>query len=49
VHLKIWESLTFREIGAALGTPMHTAASRYRYAIDKLRTTIRPSLENERA
>jgi RNA polymerase sigma-70 factor (ECF subfamily) len=49
VHLKIWESLTFREVGAALGIPTHTAASRYRYALDKLRATIRPSLENERA
>jgi RNA polymerase sigma-70 factor (ECF subfamily) len=49
VHLKIWESLTFREIGAALGIPTHTAASRYRYALDKLRTAIRPSFENERA
>jgi RNA polymerase sigma-70 factor (ECF subfamily) len=49
VHLKIWESFTFREIGAALGIPTHTAASRYRYALDKLRATIRPSFENERA
>jgi RNA polymerase sigma-70 factor (ECF subfamily) len=49
VHLKIWESLTFREIGAALDLPTHTAASRYRYALDKLRATIRPSLENEYA
>jgi RNA polymerase sigma-70 factor (ECF subfamily) len=49
VHLKIWESLTFREIADALDIPTHTAASRYRYALDKLRATLRPSLENEHA
>jgi RNA polymerase sigma-70 factor (ECF subfamily) len=49
VHLKIWEGLTFREIGAALDIPTHTAASRYRYALDKLRGGLRPSLENEHA
>jgi RNA polymerase sigma-70 factor (ECF subfamily) len=37
VHLKIWEELTFREIAAQLGIPADTAASRYRYALDKLR------------
>ncbi|HEY8903507.1 MAG TPA: sigma-70 family RNA polymerase sigma factor [Chthoniobacterales bacterium] len=49
VHLKIWEDLSFREIGAALDIPTHTAASRYRYALTKLRGHIRPSLENEHA
>ncbi len=49
VHLKIWENLTFRQIGVTLDIPTHTAASRYRYALDKLRSAIRPSLENERA
>lgn len=48
VHLKIWEGLTFREIGTTLRIPTHTAASRYRYALDKLRDAIRLSLENER-
>lgn len=49
VHLKIWEGLNFREIGAALDIPTHTAASRYRYALSKLRGLVRPSLENEHA
>ncbi|MDR1145691.1 MAG: RNA polymerase sigma factor [Verrucomicrobiales bacterium] len=41
VHLKIWEQLTFREIAAQLGIPADTAASRYRYALDKLRARQR--------
>jgi len=44
VHLKLWEGLTFDAIGAVLGIPLHTAASRYRYAIDKLRSHLRPIL-----
>lgn len=45
VHLKIWEQRTFRQIAGILGIPANTAASRYRYAIDKLRDAMR--LENE--
>ena len=41
-HLKLWHGLTFEEIAAAQGIPLNTAASRYRYAIDKLRTLLRP-------
>jgi RNA polymerase sigma-70 factor (ECF subfamily) len=41
VHLKIWEELTFREIAKQLGIPADTAASRYRYALDKLRALQR--------
>jgi RNA polymerase sigma-70 factor (ECF subfamily) len=37
VVLKVWHELTFAEIGEALGIPPNTAASRYRYALDKLR------------
>jgi RNA polymerase sigma-70 factor (ECF subfamily) len=40
-HLKLWEGLTFEEIAAQLGIPPNTAASRYRYAIDKLRERLR--------
>lgn len=36
VVLKIWESMTFAEIGDVLGVPSSTAASRYRYAMEKL-------------
>ncbi len=37
VALKVWHELTFAEIGEALGISPNTAASRYRYALDKLR------------
>lgn len=36
VVLKIWEELTFAEIGQILDTSPNTAASRYQYAISKL-------------
>lgn len=42
VHLKLWENLTFVEIAEALGIPPNTAASRYRYGLDKLRQLLRP-------
>ncbi len=42
VHLKLWEGLTFEQIAAALEIPLNTAASRYRYGLDKLRTRLRP-------
>ena len=37
VFLKIWEELTFAEIGRVLGIPPNTAASRYRYGLAHLR------------
>jgi RNA polymerase sigma-70 factor (ECF subfamily) len=45
VHLKIWEELTFVEIAETLGIPANTAASRYRYALDKLEALLRPLCE----
>jgi RNA polymerase sigma-70 factor (ECF subfamily) len=45
VHLKLWSGLTFEEIAAALEIPPNTAASRYRYALDKLRGRLRPLYE----
>jgi RNA polymerase sigma-70 factor, ECF subfamily len=42
LHLKLWEGMTFEAIGAALGIPSNTAASRYRYGLDKLRDLLRP-------
>jgi RNA polymerase sigma-70 factor (ECF subfamily) len=42
VHLKLWAGLTFEEIAATLEIPLNTAASRYRYGLDKLRTRLRP-------
>jgi RNA polymerase sigma-70 factor, ECF subfamily len=42
VHLKLWEGLTFDAIAAALDIPPNTAASRYRYGLEKLRARLRP-------
>ncbi len=42
VHLKLWEGLTFERIAETLGIPLNTAASRYRYGLDKLRERLRP-------
>lgn len=45
VHLKLWEGLTFEQIAATLEIPPNTAASRYRYGLDKLRQRLRPIYE----
>ena len=45
VHLKLWGGLTFEEIAVALEIPPNTAASRYRYGLDKLRDRLRPLYE----
>lgn len=45
VHLKLWGELTFEEIAAALDLSPNTAASRYRYGLDKLRERLRPLYE----
>lgn len=41
-QLKLWEGLTFEEVAEAQGIPLNTAASRYRYALEKIRTHLRP-------
>jgi RNA polymerase sigma-70 factor (ECF subfamily) len=41
VHLKLWEGLTFEAIAEALAISPNTAASRYRYGLDKLRERLR--------
>lgn len=38
--LKIDGGLTFAEIAAVIGTSINTAASRYRYAVEKIRTMV---------
>jgi RNA polymerase sigma-70 factor, ECF subfamily len=45
--MKIWGELSFPQIAAALDTSPNTAASRYRYAIEKLREALaeEPSYE----
>jgi RNA polymerase sigma-70 factor (ECF subfamily) len=45
VHLKLWKYLTFEQIADTLGVPPNTAASRYRYGLDKLRERLRPLYE----
>ena len=45
VHLKLWEGLTFEQIADTLEIPLNTAASRYRYGLDKLRARLRPIYE----
>ncbi len=42
VVLKIWEGMTFAEIGEVLGESPNTAASRYRYALQKLSQYLQP-------
>lgn len=41
VHLKIWEERSFRQIASILDISANTAASRYRYALDKMKVTAR--------
>ena len=40
VVLKIYQDMTFGEIGAVLEVSPDTAASRYRYALEKLRRIL---------
>ena len=42
VHLKLWGKLTFEAIAETLEISLNTAASRYRYGLDKLRERLRP-------
>ena len=42
VHLKLWGDMTFEHIAEVLNVSINTAASRYRYALDKLRERLRP-------
>ena len=42
VHLKLWEGLTFEQIADLLEIPLNTAASRYRYGLDKMHQRLRP-------
>ena len=40
VHLKVFEGMTFQEIAEVSDESINTIASRYRYAMDKLRTCL---------
>lgn len=37
IVLKLWADLTFQQIADTLGAPLNTVASRYRYALERLR------------
>jgi RNA polymerase sigma-70 factor (ECF subfamily) len=41
VVLKVWSGLTFQQVADTLGIPLNTAASRYRYALDHLRSALK--------
>jgi RNA polymerase sigma-70 factor (ECF subfamily) len=45
VVLKVYEQLTFEEIGKAVKASVNTVASRYRYALRKLRKALGDSLD----
>lgn len=40
VYLKVFDGLTFKEIASVCGVSANTAASRYRYGIEKLREAV---------
>jgi RNA polymerase sigma-70 factor (ECF subfamily) len=48
VHLKLWEGMTLESIGQTLEISPNTAASRYRYGLEKLRLRLRPLYEQLR-
>ena len=41
VVLKIWHEMSFREVGEVLEITRDTAASRWRYGIEKLRNLLK--------
>jgi RNA polymerase sigma-70 factor (ECF subfamily) len=42
IYLKVFEGMTFREIGELCGVSVNTAASRHRYALAALRRALAP-------
>jgi RNA polymerase sigma-70 factor, ECF subfamily len=42
VILRIWSGMTLEEAASLIGVPLNTAASRYRYALEKLRERLKP-------
>jgi RNA polymerase sigma-70 factor, ECF subfamily len=40
VFLRVWSGMTLQEIAEATTTPLNTVASRYRYALEKLRNRL---------
>ena len=46
IVLKFWEQMTFAEVAEVLAITPSTAASRYRYALEKLSRCLRPHFES---
>jgi RNA polymerase sigma-70 factor (ECF subfamily) len=42
VVMRVWSGMTLDEVAAASAAPLSTVASRYRYALEKLRKKLRP-------
>ena len=42
VLMRIWSGMTLEEVSAAAGVSLNTVASRYRYALGKLREQLQP-------
>jgi RNA polymerase sigma-70 factor, ECF subfamily len=42
VIMRIWGGMTLEEVADATAVPLSTAASRYRYALEKLRERLKP-------
>jgi RNA polymerase sigma-70 factor (ECF subfamily) len=42
VALKVWENMTFAQIGVVMGTSPNTASTRYQSALEKLERLLRP-------
>jgi RNA polymerase sigma-70 factor (ECF subfamily) len=42
VVLRIWSGMTLEEVSALSGVSLNTTASRYRYALEKLRERLKP-------
>ena len=47
LHLKLYANMTFEEIGKATEVSQNTAASRYRYALEKLRDLLADEEESK--
>ena len=47
VTMRIWSGMTLDEIAAATGVSLNTVASRYRYALHKLREKLKPFQRTE--
>jgi RNA polymerase sigma-70 factor, ECF subfamily len=47
VVMRIWSGMTLEEVAEATGVPLSTAASRYRYALEKLRERLKTHEGND--